>query len=219
MSAIRIAYSWLDAHPHHDLYQHYWRYLPAREQEKINRYHRQEDRCRSLLGKALLVEMLRERGIDPLLLKQLNYTSYHRPWLDAGFDFNISHSANLVICAISGQVRIGIDCEEIQPLKEDAYHSFFSQDELRLINGNQDLFYMLWAKKESLIKAVGTGVHIDLPALDVRSGETVVEETCYRIKTIDVDPNYACALAYTRDAGADEPEIRVGRMDLLASEF
>ena len=82
---------------------------------------------------------------------------------------NLSHSANLIACAISAAGRIGIDLEKVRPLQDlDGIATrFFSAPEYRLItlaeaSEKLGLFYTIWTLKESFIKAVGKGLSMPL---------------------------------------------------------
>jgi len=76
--------------------------------------------------------------------------------------FNISHSHDYVILAISNKYNIGIDIELKNDKREDRLKNFIcNKEELDFIKENDD-FYKIWTSKESLLKCVGTGLVNDL---------------------------------------------------------
>ncbi len=94
--------------------------------------------------------------------------------------FNISHSGGYALIAITLNNKVGVDIEEINL---DINHQslskrFFSEqeyNELQNIDEGQrcDVFYSVWAKKESFIKATGQGVAFGLERFSVS-----LEEGC-----------------------------------------
>ena len=87
----------------------------------------------------------------------------------SGLDFNISHSQNLAVCAISSSGAIGIDveCQREKHLPHLKHN--FTDREWKAIQQDPDhpnLFYQLWCRKESIIKATGKDLsflhHIEL---------------------------------------------------------
>ncbi len=97
----------------------------------------------------------------------IDYTKYHKPYISSPTDiankynFNIAHCYNNVILAIyqGDEYTIGVDIEQIDNNIEidELSRVVFSDSERNLICGQATNFFKLWAKKESLIKALGTG--------------------------------------------------------------
>src|SRR5687768_7585027 len=94
-------------------FNYYLNQLPAAMQQKILRYRHWQDAHRSLLGKALLLTGLKELGLTGYSMPGLKFTAYDRPYFDDRVDFNIAHSGQFVICALSLTHKIGVDVEEI----------------------------------------------------------------------------------------------------------
>ena len=82
--------------------------------------------------------------------------------------FNISHSGNLVICAVS-DFEIGIDIQEKTRMDTDRiakkvmspgeYKKYLTSTE------RQDFFYRVWVMKESYVKWTGDGITRELHSL------------------------------------------------------
>lgn len=96
---------------------------------------------------------------------------YGKPFLvnDPELAFNVSHSANCFVVAVSRDCDIGVDVELIKPRnnlqglvsrcfasEEQAYWQALSQDQQLLE------FYRLWTGKEAFVKAVGRGIALGL---------------------------------------------------------
>ncbi len=90
----------------------------------------------------------------------------------AGLEFNLSHSGDLVAYAVSDQ-PVGIDIERIRKIDLTAIiQRFFAASEFaawqKLPPAEQEAaFFRLWTIKEAYLKAIGTGLHTPLSAVEV----------------------------------------------------
>jgi 4'-phosphopantetheinyl transferase len=173
--------------------------LPAAMQQSIRKFMRWQDAQLSLLGKILLLEAFKKNGIAKERLEEIQYTAFNRPYLSGEFDFNISHSGEVVLCAFSNHVRIGIDIEKIKPLDTDEFTDQFTSAELGAIRNSADPlceFYNWWTLKESLIKADGKGLTIPLKSIDFITPLCAQIENCkWYFQTIHIQEGYCCHLA------------------------
>jgi 4'-phosphopantetheinyl transferase len=76
--------------------------------------------------------------------------------------FNISHSAEWVVLAFSGQ-NVGIDIEKVKPINYHLAKRFFSIDENEILDQLEEpekrhYFFDLWTLKESYLKYLGRGL-------------------------------------------------------------
>jgi len=180
--------------------------LPDVLQPKILRFRRWEDAHAALLGKLLLQLALKANDF-PHTLQQLCYTAEAKPYFPAGPNFNISHSGNRVVCALSTAGRVGIDIEAIKPLSFDDFQTQFTPNEWLAIRGAADpvaAFYRFWTAKESLIKADGRGLGIPLLELDVTEYRPIVlDGASWTFQPLSFFPGYAAHLT----TGEPNPEI------------
>jgi 4'-phosphopantetheinyl transferase len=99
------------------------------------------------------------------------YTEYGKPFfLNEKYKniyFNISHSKEFIMVAITEKRNIGVDVEKINLTKKVSVmaESVFSQDELKIFKNcckdeKLQLFYETWVKKEAISKAVGVGISL-----------------------------------------------------------
>ncbi len=105
-------------------------------------------------GRLLLSRMIRE---------QYSKTDYTVTYNENGKPllpfccFSISHSADLVVCAV-GDKPVGIDIEKREPVKKRKTYPLFSGKESEYVNGAEDsslAFLTLWTRKEAVVKAEG----------------------------------------------------------------
>lgn len=140
---------------------------------KVDSYRYHKDKCLSLGAELLLRKALRDRGIDNEKL-EFAYTNYGKPYLPEHFfiHYNISHSGNYVICAISDE-EVGCDIELIKDINLDIAKMFFTKNEnekiqaLRTEKEKCDLFYRYWVLKESFIKLIGKGLNKPLNEFEI----------------------------------------------------
>ena len=128
--------------------------LPESLQKEALRKRQWIDKQLSVCGKLLLLELLKEYN-SKNSLADLKYNEYRRPCFDCRPDFNIAHSGNIVICAMTDEGQIGIDIEQINKLDFADFTDFFTDNEWHFINDHInkfDGFYNFWTRKEAVLK-------------------------------------------------------------------
>lgn len=172
--------------------------LPRSMVEKINRYKRWQDAQRSLLGKHLLKAALSDYS-KLSTLDDILFDKYGKPYLDTKFNFNISHSGELVIC-VASKDKVGIDIEEIVPIQIEEFKSQFSLAEWQKIqtaSDSQSCFFQQWTVKEAVAKADGRGLNILLSTINTSS--PVLEGKQWHLKEITNFSGYACHMAHSEE--------------------
>jgi 4'-phosphopantetheinyl transferase len=87
--------------------------------------------------------------------------------------FNLSHSGDRAVYAISAKFPVGIDIEHIHPLPAaDLVDRFFSAQEQAIfhrlpVDLQQAAFFHAWTQKEAYLKACGTGLNTPLHQIEV----------------------------------------------------
>lgn len=177
--------------------------LPRNLHRSVLRFKRWQDRQASLLGKLLLAHGLKTLGFSASLLEQISTDKYNRPTLPLDKDFNISHSGEYVVCAISNH-RIGIDIELIRPVKLKNFHSVLTQKEIGILSeleNPENLFFEIWSKKEAAIKADGKGFSNDLKQCEALGDRLFLDNQWWQLKEIIIHPEYKCFLAAADEFG------------------
>jgi 4'-phosphopantetheinyl transferase len=179
--------------------------FPPPLQTQILKLNKKEDRNRKLLGRMLLTEAFKFLGID-CQLNQILYSPQHRPYFNSSFDFNISHSGSVVVCAISKVHKVGIDVEEIKSVSLNDFKNHFSKTDWEFIMAShqpQKTFYNLWTKREAFLKAIGIGLAVDLKSIDANWALKNWENMEWRNTEITLDQNYSCHLCVNHSS----PEV------------
>jgi 4'-phosphopantetheinyl transferase len=142
--------------------------LCATERERAARFVFESHRRRFVAARASLRRVL---GLcldrDPAGLA-FDYTDRGRPSLrlasHPGFDFNLAHSGDLALLALSSR-GVGVDVEQLRDMPNALAiaRRFFSPGEVaalkRLPEGERRHgFFNAWTRKEALLKAVGAGL-------------------------------------------------------------
>lgn len=134
---------------------------PARK-AKVDRLKIPNDKKRSLAGEWLIRTMLSENFSIPFEESRIEIDPLGKPYLEnLPYHFSISHSGDMVVCAISKD-RIGIDIEEIHPIDFRLTECFCLDEEKKYIfsspEGKIERFYEIWTIKEAYFKMLGTGI-------------------------------------------------------------
>lgn len=146
------------------------------EIEKANKFKFEKDCQISMLARALL------RLISSIYLDlesseiSFKYTEYGKPYYDfpTSMRFNVSHSGCGIALAFVRKGEIGVDIERINNDFDvlSISENFFSAAEINALqrlpkNEQVSGFYRCWTRKESFIKAKGSGLSFPLHSFTV----------------------------------------------------
>lgn len=184
-----------------DIIRDHEKHFPEGYIAKAKRYVVEEDGCRFLLGRVLLLEGIRKLGYSDIGLKDVHFDEFNKPYFKNDLSFNISHSGKYVICALSKTCKVGIDLEEVKPVNIDNFSTCFSPGEwVYLKNTNNPLlvFYNLWTRKEAVIKADGRGLQIPLSCFEVIENQVSINSCNWFINELPLSKGYIAHLATDR---------------------
>jgi len=192
--------------------------LSADEREKADRFHFALDRMRHVIGRGVLRTLLASHmNIRPEQLC-FEYGPSGKPRLrsgplEAAPQFNLSHSGDLILIALTIGRAVGIDVERVRDdiEAERIAASFFSPHEMQAFRTvpthlRYQAFFDCWTRKEAYIKAVGHGLSLPLDQFDVcfLPGEepsllatrpNADEARRWVIRAVDAGPDYRAAVA------------------------
>ena len=139
--------------------------VPESSRSKFARYAQVRDVQRSLLGEVLTRHLLKR--VFGKLPEDMVFTAGEKgkpePAGFRGIHFNISHSGDWVVAALSSSA-VGVDVERMRKVPEGVANRFFSEKEKNWLASAIDekekaeIFFTLWTLKESFLKAIGTGL-------------------------------------------------------------
>jgi 4'-phosphopantetheinyl transferase len=158
----------------------YWAILAADERARADRFHFERDRRRYIVARSALRSIIGHYlDVSPERLA-FDYGPQGKPRLSLStaqlpLQFNLTHSHELALCAITRAYEVGIDLEytkrqvtDIDQLAE----RFFSVNENAVYRAlpaseRRMAFFRCWTRKEAFIKAVGDGLSHPLDRFDV----------------------------------------------------
>lgn len=141
--------------------------LSSSRRRKVMKYLRADDRKRCMGAGILLAEILPLYGESP---EKITCGPEGKPQAE-NVHFNLSHSGNLVICAV-GEKAVGCDIEKIEKEPEGVAKHFFHQNEAEYLQKFSEpersaMFFRLWTWKESYVKMTGEGLKLSLRDFEI----------------------------------------------------
>lgn len=195
--------------------------------EKSLRLLRKDDMVRSLLGECFAKYLLTKKAgleFNEIIFSQ---NEFGKPLLTnhCNLHFNISHSGNLIGCALSDH-PIGIDVEKCTDTFDPAIaERYFTRAETAFIQSLNERraagFYCIWTLKESYIKAIGKGLSIPLPSFSVVTDGKIKlsflnpDQEFMKLKSYRIGEDYVAAVCYHPSSHNDHDAVFMSQDELL----
>lgn len=147
--------------------------LPRPLQAKIGRKKLMKHRVMRAAGWLLLQHQLIQDGYDANLLVEVQTTDFGEPFIAGAYNFSLSYSGKIAVCAVADVDRLGVDVEVVRDIEIAEFSRYFSDSEWSIITRSKNpekAFFRYWTKKESVLKADGRGLSVD--PIDVTVTET-----------------------------------------------
>lgn len=185
------------------------------EIERANKFYFETDRKRFIVTRAFLkIIMAKILKISPNDI-HFSFNKHGKPELEQNIPihFNISHSGDIGLIAVSDQGPVGIDVERYRKTMTSGKVAkrFFSADEVDTFLSlpeyqRQEGFFNCWTRKEAFIKALGLGLAMPLsnfsvtlkpgiPAQLLSVTHNNEKASDWLLKDIHMENNYAAAYA------------------------
>ena len=175
-------------------------------QKKTDSFRFLNDRQCSLGAELLLQHGLKQLGRNTETIRY-DYGDYGKPYLLDAPDiyFNISHSGELVLCAISSQ-EIGCDVEKVSDRNWKVAERFFTSAEYQMMlrqeteEARREMFFRLWTLKESFLKVTGWGMHLSMDSFcmffeeDRAFVKQDFNQNTYYFQELDLREDYKCSV-------------------------
>lgn len=199
MPLIYIYYSYLSPENHENLLKNELPKLPYDFRQKIKNYRKWQDKQLSVLGRFLLFYGIEKNFNLKRQNLKIRYNPYNKPFFERNpVYFNISHSAEIVVCAITDVAETGIDIEKITLIEINNFKINMTEMEWNKVAFSENkpqTFFEYWTQKEAVIKANNLGQFIDLKSFEIKENETIVNNGKFYLKEIMIDEKYKCYLA------------------------
>lgn len=153
--------------------------LAPDERARGARFHFERDRRRWTAARGAVRALLAGYAGVPAASVAFRVGPHGKPALDgpaarAGLDFNVSHSGELALCAVTRARTVGVDVEAIRPdfATGEVARRFFAPAEVAALEAlppgeRAEAFFACWTRKEAYIKARGTGIALGLDRFEV----------------------------------------------------
>lgn len=165
-------------------------YLSPDECVRADRFLVQRARDHFVVGRGRLRQLLGGLCDCPPSAVRFAVAERGKPSLvgrDGRLRFNVAHSDDLMLCAVTLDHEVGVDVERVRDFEyEDLARRFFAEDEVQALTRvppalAREAFFACWTRKEAVIKATGEGM-----ARSLRSFAVTVDPA--RAAMLSADP-------------------------------
>lgn len=156
-----------------DEYNKWYELMSEDKRQRVDKFRLNDDKKRTVVGEMLVRKAISKRfSVSPESIV-FGTKENGKPFAkDIPIEFNISHSGNMVVCAVSDS-PIGIDIEQIRPVDLSVAKRICTENELIYIFGKNPetsefkisydkeilrRFFKIWTIKEAYAKNIGTGI-------------------------------------------------------------
>jgi len=194
------------------------KFLSGDEIKKADRFKFTKDSQSYIISRSFLRNILSENtNIKPAEIK-FSYTETGKPFIEySKIHFNLSHSGDRCIIAVSMTAETGVDIEKVRDSEDliKVAGRYFSETEiiyLKKFQGKEvtDNFFRIWTLKEAFIKAIGEGLSFPLKDFSVtdRTGNIPVlsfnnasahSEKNWSLQILENESGYVSSLAINSD--------------------
>ena len=175
----------------------YYDCLSQDEEAKANRFRFPEDRRRFIVARGTLRHLLGRQFDQRPEAVTFCYGTYGKPSVgfineaqkmtsasfasrslassQCDFHFNLSHSGEMAVCALGYDRKVGIDIEQIKPIKRldslmkrTLVSNEQTQVEAKCESAQSRAFLQRWTCKEAYLKAIGLGLTQSMQTIEVQ---------------------------------------------------
>ena len=175
--------------------------LSEKELKKALRLHSPTAQTRAIASRvAMRLLLATHLHCDPRSL-QFCYTQNGKPYLkNSTITFNLSHSGQLALLAISRHTPLGVDLEKINPHRaiQQLVARYFSSEESKWIASQTSsivAFHQLWVYKEALAKALASSIYEELSTEIIPQAPPPFPIKNYFLHPLPISDDYVAALA------------------------
>lgn len=179
--------------------------LNAEETARAEKFHKPADARNFVLSRALLRRVLADcLDSHPAAIRFMR-NKQGKPFLkDRELEFNVSHSRDRLLIAVSAGRAVGIDIEfRREGINMDSIvRRWFAPAEQQAFQTSEnkiEVFFDVWSKKEAYVKALGEGIYKDLNTFAVPIGGNpgsplIGNDAGWFFQGLEIDPDYASAV-------------------------
>lgn len=144
--------------------------LNSDERQYANLFHSEQDGNRFRICRGMVKHILGRYLALPPNEVHLSYTPHGKPFQEhTTLQFNLSHTQNIAVLAVTAESTIGVDVEHIRdfPELEAVAWEFLSDEAFATVvtlptEQRLEAFYNVWTGKEAYAKAIGYGLRYSI---------------------------------------------------------
>lgn len=185
--------------------------LSEKRREKVLRCSQLKGRKECAGAGILLGEILKKYNISE---SEIYFGDNGKPETDK-LHFNLSHTENMVICAVANK-EVGCDIEKTSKAPGRVAERFFTGREKAHLEAvpkekRNSEFFRIWTMKESYIKMTGEGMKVPFQSLEIRLEDRIKiyrdkkEQNCF-LREYEL-PGYRISVCSKDDTFSDVIEI------------
>lgn len=200
-----------------DCLENWVAYLCQEERDRMARFVFERDRIKYGLSRGGLRQLLSRYGEQDPAALEFECEAKGKPYLclngqRSSLQFNLSHSGDWVVYGVSCDRALGIDIEQIRPVRNLdhlAQHCLTSSECQGLsqipAEQAQSKFFEYWTSKEAYLKATGQGLTHSMTTvgIDLTTAQILLEphnpdsDSDWNLHRWTPDVGYAAALVYS----------------------
>ncbi len=138
--------------------------------------------------------LLRHALADEAAWQRLGRSATGRPEIANGPSFSISHSGDLVACAIAETGPLGLD---VEARRDNVSPRLIT----RIATAEHD-FFTAWCAREATVKASGRVGLARVRAIELGRAHARLDDVDWPLRWLDLAPGYTACLAVASDAAA-----------------
>lgn len=145
--------------------------VTAEDRQRLSESMHPRRRAEFLAGRALLRAALARHTGRPATSFRIVTSDNGKPECVGGPSISVSHSGDLLVCALADVLAVGVDVETKTPRAPPTAiaERYYTAAEARWLAADPERrFRMLWVLKEAYLKALGVGLAGGLNALECR---------------------------------------------------
>lgn len=191
--------------------------LPKNKANLIQRLRIPQKRHLSLLGLQLLNYGAKQLQLPEFSLAQVQFPASDKPFCPQ-CDFSISHSGDLVICAIAQDHKVGIDAEQIRPVNSAIFKRHLTTEERQRSEDNAPQFFAYWTQKEAIVKAADSGGIKSIPEIELSATGGLLADQHWYTQRVELMPEYMIYVASDhKDAPCNTRQLTISDLTELES--
>lgn len=196
------------------------RIISVDERARADRFRFEAHRNQFIAARGILRNLLGEYLQAEARELRFQYGEFGKPAIAdehlTGITFNISHSENLALFAVTREREIGVDIERINPSMVDAgtlSQCLTEQEKNYLyslaVEKRNLFFFECWTRKEAYVKGCGKGLSLPVneietlsftnSSMDFAEGGPGFRPSFWSLRSIPFIPGYAAALAVAEE--------------------